>query len=41
VLKTGFSLDTTIHVSKRLFLERTTDPNPWLTRVHLAAVVRF
>jgi hypothetical protein len=41
VLKTGLSLDTTLHLSKRLFLERPTDPNPWLARLHLAAAVRF
>jgi hypothetical protein len=41
VLKTGLSLDTTLHLTKRLFLERPTDPNTWLTRLHLAAVVRF
>lgn len=41
VLKTGLSLDTTFHFTKRLFMERPTDPNAWLTRVHLGAVVRF
>jgi hypothetical protein len=41
VLKTGFSIDTTLHFTKRLFLERPTDPNAWLTRLHLGAVVRF
>jgi hypothetical protein len=41
VLKTGLSLDTTLHLTKRLLLERPDDPNPWLSRLHLAAVVRF
>ena len=41
VLKTGLSLDTTLHLSKRLFLERPTDPDTWLVRLHLGAVVRF
>ena len=41
VLKTGFSIDTTLHYTKRLFLERPTDPDSWLTRLHLGAVVRF
>jgi hypothetical protein len=41
VLKTGLSLDTTLHLTKRLFLERPTDTNTWLTRLHLGAVVRF
>jgi hypothetical protein len=41
VLKTGFSIDTTLHFTKRLFLESPTDPNGWLTRLHLGAVVRF
>jgi hypothetical protein len=41
VAKTGFSIDTTLHFAKRLFLERPGDPNAWLTRLHLGAVVRF
>jgi len=41
MLKTGLSLDTTLHFSKRLFLETPTDPNPWLVRLHVGAVVRF
>ena len=41
ILKTGFSLDATLHVTKRLFLEAPTQPNPWRSRLHLAAVVRF
>jgi hypothetical protein len=41
VVKTGFSLTTTLYLSRRLFLDRPTDPNPRLTRLHLAAVVRF
>lgn len=41
VLKTGLSLDVTLHLTKRLFLERSNDPNHWLSRLHLAAVVRF
>lgn len=41
VLKTGLSLDATLHLTKRLFLEPVTDPNHWLSRLHLAAVVRF
>ena len=41
VLKTGLSLDATLHLTKRLILERSTDPNHWLSRLHLAAVVRF
>jgi hypothetical protein len=41
VLKAGMSLDATLHLTKRLFLERAGDPNPWLSRLHLAAVVRF
>jgi hypothetical protein len=41
VLKTGLSIDTTLHLTRRLWLETPTDSNPWLTRVHLAVVVRF
>ncbi len=41
VLKTGFSLDTALHFTRRLFLERPTDPNSWLTRLHLEAIMRF
>ncbi len=41
VLKTGLSLDATLHLTKRLFLEQPSDPNHWLSRLHLAAVVRF
>ncbi len=41
VVKTGFSIDTTLHFTKRLFLERPGEPNAWLTRLHLGAVVRF
>lgn len=37
----GLSLDVTLHLTKRLFLERVTGPNRWLSRLHLAAVVRF
>ena len=41
VLKTGLSLDATLHLTRRLILERSDDPNHWLSRLHLAAVVRF
>ncbi len=41
VPKTGLSLDATLHLTKRLILERSQDPNHWLSRLHLAAVVRF
>ena len=41
VLKTGLSLDATLHLTKRLFLERSNDPNHWLSKLHLAAVVSF
>lgn len=41
VLKTGLSFDATLHLTKRLILERSIDPNNWLSRLHLAAVVRF
>jgi hypothetical protein len=41
VVKTGFSVSTTLYLSKRLFRERPPDPNPRLTRLHLAAAVRF
>ena len=41
VLKTGMSLDATLHLTKRLAVERASDPNNWLLRLHLAAVARF
>ena len=41
VLKTGLSLDATLHLAKRLILERSNDPNHWLSCLHLVAVVRF
>ena len=41
VLKSGLSLDATLHLTKRLIPERSNDPNHWLSRLHLAAVVRF
>lgn len=41
VLKTGLSFDATLHLTKRLILERSIDPNNWLSRLHLAAVVHF
>jgi hypothetical protein len=37
----GVSVDVTLHVTKRLFLDRPTDPNTWLYRVHAGATVRF
>ena len=41
VLKSGLSLDATLHLTKRLVLPSPTQPNAWLSRLHLAAVVRF
>jgi hypothetical protein len=41
VVKTGLSLDATLHLTKQLILEQPNDPNHWLSRLHLAAVVRF
>lgn len=38
--KSGLSLDATLHLTKRL-ASPATAPNPWLSRLHLAAVVRF
>ena len=40
VPKAGLSLDFTLHLSRRLFLPEDT-PNYLLTRLHVAAVVRF
>ena len=40
VLKTGLSLDVTLHLSKRLFLPDDASNN-LLTRLHVAAVMRF
>jgi len=40
VPKSGLSLDVTLHLTKRLFLPED-DPNHLLTRLHVAAVVRF
>ena len=40
VVKTGLSLDATLHPAKRL-LPAPDDPNNLLSRLHLAAVVRF
>ena len=40
VPKAGLSLDVTLHLSRRLFLPEDV-PNTLLTRLHLAAVVRF
>ena len=40
VPKAGLSLDVTLHLSRRLFLPEDI-PNTLLTRLHLAAVVRF
>lgn len=37
----GVSLDVTLHVTKRLWLERPTAANDWLWRLHAGAVVRF
>jgi hypothetical protein len=37
----GVSVDVTLHVTKRLFLDRPADPNTWLYRVHAGATVRF
>jgi hypothetical protein len=37
----GVSLDVTLHATKRLWLERPTDANDWLWRLHAGAVVRF
>ena len=41
MLLPGLTFDTTFHFSKRLYLEDPAASNNWLTRVHLAAVVRF
>jgi hypothetical protein len=41
ILKTGLSLDATLHLTRRLFLEDASEPDAWLSRLHLAAVVRF
>jgi hypothetical protein len=45
VLKTGMSLDATLHLTKRLFADAITGgaavPGSWLSRLHLAAVLRF
>ena len=41
VLKTGLSLDAKLHLTRRLILEGSDEPNHWLSRLHLAAVVRF
>jgi hypothetical protein len=38
---TGLSLDTTLHISKTLFVPADVEPPAWLWRLHLAAVVRF
>ena len=40
VPKAGLSLDVTLHLSRRLFLPEDS-PNNLLTRLHVAAVVRF
>lgn len=40
VVKTGLSLDATLHLTKRLVVQPN-DPNDLLARLHLAAVVRF
>ena len=40
VPKSGLSLDVTLHLTKRLFIPED-DPNHLLTRLHVAAVVRF
>ncbi|MGQ0735362.1 MAG: putative porin [Acidobacteriota bacterium] len=37
----GLSFEFTMHLTKRLFLERPTDANAWLSRLHTGAVVRF
>lgn len=36
----GLSLDVTLHFTKRLYLDRVV-ANPWLTRLHAGAVLRF
>jgi len=41
VVKTGLSLDATLHLTKRLLLAQPNDPNNWLSRLHLAAIVGF
>jgi hypothetical protein len=41
VLKEGLSLDTTLHLTRRLFLSSPTELNTLLSRLHLAAVIRF
>ena len=41
VVKTGLSLDATLHLTKRLLLARPGDTNNWLSRLHLAAIVGF
>ena len=41
MLLPGLTFDTTLHFSKRLYLADTAVSNDWLTRVHLAAVIRF
>jgi hypothetical protein len=41
VPKEGLSLDTTLHFTKPLFIAPGRAPRGWLTRLHLAAVVRF
>jgi hypothetical protein len=40
VPKSGLSLDATLHLTQRLAPPAGT-PNPWLSRLHLGAVVRF
>jgi hypothetical protein len=40
VVKTGLSLDATLQLTKCL-VPAPDDPNNWLSRLHLAAVVRF
>jgi hypothetical protein len=41
VPKAGLSLDVTWHLTQRLFPSPADVPAPWLSRLHLAAVVRF
>ncbi len=41
MVKIGLSLDATLHLMKRLLLARPGNPNNWLFRLHLAAIVGF
>jgi hypothetical protein len=41
VVRTGRILDATLHLTKSLVPDLTNRPDPWLKRLHLAAVVRF